>query len=73
MTFVTQDQTRRHSLNLLIAENVYRLMQRIGDYRSYRSTVAALADLNDAQLADMGVHRSEIKRIAIEAVYGSEA
>ncbi|MFQ6549498.1 DUF1127 domain-containing protein [Aestuariibius sp. 2305UL40-4] len=39
-------------------------------YRIYRRTFDELARLNDRDLADLGLHRSAIKAIALEAAYG---
>lgn len=36
----------------------------------YRRTVAELRALNDRDLADLGVHRSQIANLAHEAAYG---
>jgi len=35
----------------------------------YRTTVTELNNLSGRELADLGIHRSEIKRIAYEAAY----
>lgn len=37
--------------------------------RIYRTTMASLNELSGRELADLGIHRSEIKRIAYEAAY----
>ena len=37
--------------------------------RIYRTTVMELTNLSGRELADLGIHRSEIKRIAFEAAY----
>lgn len=37
--------------------------------RVYRTTVAELSNLTSRELADLGIHRAEIKRIAYEAAY----
>ena len=39
--------------------------------RAFRQTVASLDVLTDRQLADLGLKRSEIRRIAYQAAYGS--
>jgi uncharacterized protein YjiS (DUF1127 family) len=39
-------------------------------WRLYRRTLAELQSLNGRELADLGLHRSMIKRIALDAAYG---
>ena len=46
------------------------IIQRVRDYRSFRKTVDELSGLSNADLADLGLHRSEIRRVALESVYG---
>ncbi|WP_210877981.1 DUF1127 domain-containing protein [Roseovarius autotrophicus] len=45
-------------------------MQRLADHRAYRRTIRELSDLSTHDLADLGLHRSEIRRVAYETVYG---
>lgn len=40
---------------------------RLARYRAYRRTVEELTQLSDRDLADMGMHRSNIAQIAREA------
>lgn len=40
-------------------------------YRMYRETRNELRDLTDRELADIGLHRSQIDAIAVEAAYGA--
>lgn len=40
------------------------------NYRMYRKTIAELQNLNDRELSDLGLSRSEIKFSATKAVYG---
>lgn len=35
--------------------------------RVYRQTLAELAALSDRDLADLGIHRAQIRRVALEA------
>lgn len=70
MTLTTLSQSEVLSLQNTLAGNIYHLMQRVEDRRNYRRTVGELASLSSEQLADLGLHRSEIKRAAREAVYG---
>ena len=38
-------------------------------YRAYRTTRRELGMLTDRELADLGMHRSNIREIALEAAY----
>lgn len=49
---------------------IARVRQGVADYRLYLSTVAELAELSDRDLSDLGIHRSMIRDIARQAVYG---
>ena len=40
------------------------LKQRVASYRLYRQTVNELSALSDRELADLGLHRSMIRRLA---------
>ena len=46
-------------------------VQRFNDYRAYRRTIRELSDLTSRDLADLGLHRSEIRRVAHDSVYGA--
>ena len=43
---------------------------RLALLRQYRATIAELEMLSDRELADIGMHRSNIREIAQEHVYG---
>ena len=38
--------------------------------RVYRTTLAELSALSNRDLADLGINRSELRRVAYEAAYG---
>lgn len=38
-------------------------------YRIYRTSLNELSDLSNSELADLGLSRSMIKRVALEAAY----
>ena len=67
----------RRSTYYVLAEDissaVYSALQRVVDYRTYRSTIAELSRLSAHDLADLGLHRGEIRRVAHECVYGHRA
>ena len=46
------------------------LAERRAKHGVYRTTVNELQSLTDRDLADLGLHRSEIRRVALEAAYG---
>lgn len=45
--------------------------RRFVDYRVYHRTLHELSLLSAHELADLGLHRSEIQRVAYELVYGT--
>ncbi|MDO6590250.1 DUF1127 domain-containing protein [Loktanella sp. D2R18] len=47
------------------------IAQKIAAHKVYTSTVNELQSLSNRDLADLGVSRSDIKRIALEAAYGN--
>ncbi|GAW36047.1 hypothetical protein RA2_03115 [Roseovarius sp. A-2] len=49
---------------------IYAAVQRMATYRTYRRTIRELQELSARDLSDLGLHRSEIKRVARDAVYG---
>ena len=64
---------RRSALHILgedLSAAVYAAVQRLADYRMYHRTLRELQDLTARDLVDLGMHRSEIKRVAHDAVYG---
>ncbi|SFO01485.1 protein of unknown function [Roseovarius lutimaris] len=66
--------TRRataHHLSEDLSVAVYAAVQRVVNYRAYRRTIRELSELSSYDLADLGLHRSEIRRVAHESVYGT--
>lgn len=69
-------QIRRPALHVLgedVSGWLHTARRRFADYRVYRRSINELADLSSRELADLGLHRSEIKRIAYETVYGQRS
>ncbi len=48
-----------------------RLVRAFKEWRLYRNTFAELDAMTDRELADLGLSRFEIPRVAREAVYGA--
>jgi uncharacterized protein YjiS (DUF1127 family) len=46
------------------------LFAAIRNWALYRRTVRELSELNTRQLSELGIHRSDIRRVARDAVYG---
>ena len=47
------------------------LWLRLAQYRQYRKTLAEMQRMSTRELADFGLNRCDINRIAHECVYGS--
>ena len=45
------------------------LSERFARYRTYRQTLSELASLSDRDLADLGLHRADIRGVARDAAY----
>jgi uncharacterized protein YjiS (DUF1127 family) len=49
------------------------LFASLRNWALYRRTVRELSELNARQLSELGIHRSDIRRVAHDAVYGGVA
>ena len=47
------------------------LSERFARYRTYRQTLSELASLTDRDLADLGLHRADIRSVARDAAYAA--
>ncbi|WGI22968.1 DUF1127 domain-containing protein [Amylibacter sp. IMCC11727] len=50
---------------------VFSAIEAAVQYRAYRKTVSELNNLSSKELDDLGLNRSAIKSVAMEAVYGA--
>ena len=70
MAYATENTTRAQgALASRIDGLMIDLRARLARRRTYLRTVAELQALSDRELADLGLHRSEIGRVARQAAY----
>lgn len=70
MAFASTTHTAGFGLVDRVAATAQALRTRVEAYKVYRTTQGELSLLSNRELADLGLSRSMIKRIAIEAAYG---
>lgn len=70
MAFADFAQSTRGGLGALANSAMQMIVQRLERRRAYLRTLSELAALSDSDLADIGLHRSEIARVAKESVSG---
>jgi len=70
MAYVSNTNATSLSLVQRFEEFRAQLVEAAAQRKIYRATVAELSELSNRELADLGLHRSMIKRIALEAAYG---
>lgn len=69
MAFVNISNVARPSIAEHASALVKSVMDSLARRRIYRQTVRELNALSTRELADLGIHRSMITRIALEAAY----
>lgn len=72
MTFANYSRATETGLGLELGAALNHMMQRVADYRIYRATLSELQGLSDRSLADLGLHRSGLRGVALHAVYGTQ-
>ncbi len=70
MAYATEIHASHGDITHRIAAAVKSVTTRVSNYRVYRKTVSELSELSTRELDDLGLSRSMIKRIALEAAYG---
>lgn len=73
MAYVTPSRPLVAGLRDRLSELLADLREGLARRRVYRQTQDELRALSDRELADLGICRSMITRIAIEAAYGADA
>jgi uncharacterized protein YjiS (DUF1127 family) len=63
-------QPAMYALGNHLRARVLTTLRRLSEYRTYCRSVSEMSDLSMRELADLGLHRSEIRQVAQETVYG---
>lgn len=70
MAYATEIHAAEGDITHRIAATLKSAGMRFANYRVYRKTVSELSALSSRELDDLGISRSMIKRISLEAAYG---
>ncbi|MEZ5912943.1 MAG: DUF1127 domain-containing protein [Paracoccaceae bacterium] len=70
MAFVTDIRSIEHSILSRLAGFVATLRENRERRKLYNQTVRELSNLTNRELADLGLHRAMISRVAYEAAFG---
>lgn len=73
MAYVTGNRADRLSFAARLGEIKTQAAAEFAAWRVYRRTFNELQALNDRELADLGIPRSSIRRVALEAAYDKSA
>ncbi|MCG7625264.1 DUF1127 domain-containing protein [Epibacterium sp. Ofav1-8] len=71
MALLNQIHTQKSFAPAGVAQMVQALREKVAQYRVYRQTLTELNALSGRELADLGLNRSMLKRVALEAAYGN--
>ncbi len=70
MTYTTYATTTSATLRDRLAARMATTRKGFGQWRTYRRTLDELSALDNRDLADLGLSRSMIRGVALEAAYG---
>lgn len=70
MAFATEIHAVNGDITGRIAAVLKSARVRFANYRTYRKTISELSELSGRELEDLGLSRSMIKRVSLEAAYG---
>ncbi len=71
MAYATETRTAAFGLTAVVGNITAQVSEFFAKRKVYANTINELEALNDRELADLGIARSMIKRVAIEAAYGA--
>lgn len=70
MAYVTSSRAASYGIADRAVQLIKSVREAFERRRTYRRTLAELRSLSNRDLADLGIHRSMITRVALEAAYG---
>lgn len=70
MAYVSGNRTSSLGLGTRLGEIRTQAAEAWSTWRLYRRTLSELNTLSPREAADLGLHRSQFRRIALEAAYG---
>jgi uncharacterized protein YjiS (DUF1127 family) len=70
MAYLNNTRAAEYGLRARLSGWLESLAARHTQYRLYRQTHAELSRLTDRELADLGLHRTQISSVAAQAAYG---
>ena len=70
MAYINNTRAADFGLRAHLSAALDSVTERFARYRLYRQTLTELGYLSARELADLGIHRSQIHSIATEAAYG---
>jgi uncharacterized protein YjiS (DUF1127 family) len=73
MAYAAGNRTSTISLGARLGEIRAHAAEAYKNWRIYRQTLSELQALSPRELADLGLHSSQLRRIALEAAYGKDA
>lgn len=71
MAYAVQNKGTALSITARLGEIFGQATEAYHAWRMYRRTYNELSDLSVRELDDLGINRSEIRRIALESAYGT--
>jgi uncharacterized protein YjiS (DUF1127 family) len=72
MAYVSSNRTTTLGFGDRLNEIRKDIVQAWGAHRVYRQTLRELQDLSPRELADLGLNRSTLRSVALEAAYGKQ-
>ena len=73
MTYINANRDYAAPLGQRLSETIVETISSFTNWRLYRQTLAELQNLSAAEMHDLGINPSMVRRIAYESAYGKTA